>query len=208
MTSWFTLIKSAICCLRSLSPHIPGCSSHSTADVTNYQLFVEIKSIRAWNMKDGVKSANCCFASSSGQGFFFSSLARIAVVHPLACQKEGCYSPVVCPVISRSDLCLKIPLQTNKLQSWRLWEIWLFFSFRVLIEAAVASDGEQDNFRSWQVFICFLNGVISHSVVPHGRLTAASSESWSRPAASLSGREIISVESTVVGGLLPSLYCH
>lgn len=140
--------------------------------------------------------------------FFFSSLARIAVVHPLACQKEGCYSPVVCPVISRSDLCLKIPLQTNKLQSWRLWEIWLFFSFRVLIEAAVASDGEQDNFRSWQVFICFLNGVISHSVVPHGRLTAASSESWSRPAASLSGREIISVESTVVGGLLPSLYCH
>lgn len=35
-TRWFTLIKSAICwnCL-----HIPGCMSHSTADVTNYQLF-------------------------------------------------------------------------------------------------------------------------------------------------------------------------
>ena len=99
--------------------------------------------------------------------------------------------------------------RTNcKVDVFERFSIFFFFSIRVLIEAAVASDGAQDNFRSWQVFICFLNGAISHSVVPHGRLTAASSESWSRPAAPLSGREIISVESTVVRGLLPSLYCH
>lgn len=60
-TRWFTSIKSAICWL---SPRTPGCTSHSTADATNYQLFWKLN-LSGLEHESLSKSANCCSWSST-----------------------------------------------------------------------------------------------------------------------------------------------
>lgn len=153
MSRWFTLIKSAICLH---SPHILGCTSHSTADGTNYQLFFLKWNLSGLEHERVGQSANRCLCPLPGR---CCSLAYITVSNPNACHWE----PVTCGHLSYILIVLIFALQYWAKEKLKVINLFFFlevcFPVGVLNETLKATDpwagSKITSDGLLQVLICF-----------------------------------------------------